>query len=220
LIRAFVTLREGAAGMGVFSRMGLPGFGGSKLVHMSPEYEPLERALNIVRLLGEPDRLRVAAAIVLGHERLTDIASVSGVDERDVGRALARLVAGGLVVGDRAGSYRFATEELKVAARGVASERDAPEPDAPRDAGRVLRAFVRGGTLTSIPATRSKRLVVLDLLVQGFEPGRRYREQEVNKQLSRWHADVAALRRLLVDEGFMSRERGLYWRTGGTFPVD
>jgi hypothetical protein len=200
--------------------MGLPGFGGSKLVDMSREYEPLDRALNIVRLLGEPDRLRVAAAIVLGHERLAEIASVSGVDERDAGRALARLVAGGLVVRGRAGSYRFATEELKVAARAVASERGDSEPDVPRAGAKVLRAFMRDGTLTSIPATRSKRLVVLDLLVQGFEPGRRYREQEVNKELSRWHPDVAALRRHLVDEGFMSRERGLYWRIGGTFPVD
>ncbi|MDQ3951738.1 MAG: DUF2087 domain-containing protein [Actinomycetota bacterium] len=28
---------------------------------------------------------------------------------------------------------------------------------------------------------------------------------------------MAALRRYLVDEGFMAREGGEYWRTGGTF---
>jgi hypothetical protein len=27
------------------------------------------------------------------------------------------------------------------------------------------------------------------------------------------HADTAALRRYLVDEGFMAREAGIYWRT-------
>jgi hypothetical protein len=33
-----------------------------------------------------------------------------------------------------------------------------------------------------------------------------------------FHPDYAALRRYLVEEGLMSRERNIYWRTGG--PVD
>jgi hypothetical protein len=33
-----------------------------------------------------------------------------------------------------------------------------------------------------------------------------------------WHPDVAALRRYLVDEGLVTREVGMYWRSGG--PVD
>jgi hypothetical protein len=30
------------------------------------------------------------------------------------------------------------------------------------------------------------------------------------------HDDYAALRRYLVDEGFLSRDHGEYWRSGGT----
>jgi hypothetical protein len=58
---------------------------------------------------------------------------------------------------------------------------------------------------------------VLDLLAQNFDPGRRYSEAMVNLILGRFHADVAALRRYLVDEGFLEREHGEYWRAGGTF---
>jgi hypothetical protein len=58
---------------------------------------------------------------------------------------------------------------------------------------------------------------VLDLLAQEFEPGRRYSEKAVNLALGRWHADTAALRRYLVDEGFLDRAGGEYWRTGGSF---
>ena len=61
---------------------------------------------------------------------------------------------------------------------------------------------------------------MLDHLAQEFEPGRRYPEAKVNEMLRRFHADVAALRRYLVDEGFMNRECGIYWRAGGTFHVD
>jgi hypothetical protein len=84
-----------------------------------------------------------------------------------------------------------------------------------RDA--VLRAFFNAdGRLTAIPARHTKRLVVLDHLAQRFEPGEHYPETEVNNRLRSAHPDVALLRRYLVDEGFLSREAGIYWRSGGS----
>ena len=69
------------------------------------------------------------------------------------------------------------------------------------------------------PARRSKRLVVLERLAQEFEIGIRYPEAEVRVILERFHPDHAALRRYLVDEGFLGREQGVYWRTGGRVDV-
>jgi hypothetical protein len=66
-----------------------------------------------------------------------------------------------------------------------------------------------------IPASRAKRLLVLERLVQEFEPGLRYDEREVNFTLQLFHPDYASLRRYLVDEGFLTRAEGVYWRTGG-----
>ena len=37
--------------------------------------------------------------------------------------------------------------------------------------------------------------------------------------LSAFHPDYAALRRGLVDEGFLARDGGIYWRIGGTVEV-
>lgn len=82
---------------------------------------------------------------------------------------------------------------------------------------RVLRGFLDDdGRLHTIPSKRSKQLVVLDWLVQDFEPGRRYPEAEVVEVLTRRHPDHAALRRYLVIEGLLSREDAVYWRTGGS----
>ena len=64
-----------------------------------------------------------------------------------------------------------------------------------------------------------KLLLVLDHLAQDFEPGRTYPEAEVNEILGGFHDDHAALRRYLVDEAFLAREGGVYWRTGGTVQV-
>ncbi len=85
---------------------------------------------------------------------------------------------------------------------------------------RVLQNFLtEDGRLRTIPSKQFKLLVVLDHLSQSFEPGRTYPEAEVNQILTRFHPDFAALRRYLVENGFLTREDNVYWRSGGTFDV-
>ncbi|MFC4786786.1 DUF2087 domain-containing protein [Nocardioides sp. MAHUQ-72] len=85
---------------------------------------------------------------------------------------------------------------------------------------RVLRSFLDAdGRLHTIPSKRSKLLVVLDHLAQSFEPGERYPEAKVNEVLNEFHPDHAALRRYLVESQFLTREDGVYWRSGGTVDV-
>ncbi len=43
--------------------------------------------------------------------------------------------------------------------------------------------------------------------------------EEVNFTLQLFYADYATLRRYLVDEEFMTRADGVYWRSGGRFPA-
>ncbi len=174
-------------------------------------------AARLLGLLAEPERLKVVAAIVLGSETVEDIAKVTRLPVRSVEVAVARLAAGGLLEGDRS-RLALAEKELQVVVRNAAAEREAGERlGIPPAASDVLRRFIRNGRLVAIPMARSKRLIVLDHLAQEFEPGWRYTEADVNDVLRDYHDDVAALRRYLVDEGFMEREAGVYWRTGGTF---
>lgn len=83
----------------------------------------------------------------------------------------------------------------------------------------VYRAFFTGDRLQAMPAKRSKRLIVLDRIARAFEPGVRYPEAEVNTVLGALHPDYAMLRRYLVDEQFLSRDHGIYWRIGGSVDV-
>jgi hypothetical protein len=85
---------------------------------------------------------------------------------------------------------------------------------------RVLQNFLGAdGRLRTIPTKHSKLLVVLDHLSQRFEPGQTYPEAEVNDILQGFHPDYAALRRYLVENGFLTREDSVYWRSGGSFEV-
>ena len=77
----------------------------------------------------------------------------------------------------------------------------------------LRHAFVRDGRLTSLPSRRPMTLAACRYLAERFEPGRRYVEAEVNAILGGDGPDHATLRRLLVDEGYLERERGIYRRT-------
>jgi hypothetical protein len=91
----------------------------------------------------------------------------------------------------------------------------------PRD--HVRFAFFRDGRLTGLPRRRALLQAACAELADRFAAGRRYDEQEVNVILGGDVPDHATLRRLLVDEGFLRRERGVYWREvepGSTSPGD
>jgi hypothetical protein len=176
-------------------------------------------AATIVGLLADETRLKVVAALALGAGTLEEVAERTGLPLKDVALAARRLGRAGLVHRD-GHALALRAERFAAAARAAAESAPPPEPlsdDPAEDA--VLSAFVRDGRLVSIPAQYSKRVVVLQHLVRVFEPGVRYPEREVNALLAVWHPDTAALRRYLVDEGLLSREAGIYWRSGGYVDV-
>jgi hypothetical protein len=170
-------------------------------------------AATIAGLLADPARLKVVAALALGAGTIEEVSAASGLSLKDVALAARRLSRDGHALA-------LHTERFGAAARAAAESAPAAAPlssDPAEDA--VLSAFVRGGRLISIPVQRTKRRTVLEHLVRVFEPGVRYPEREVNALLAVWYADVAALRRHLVDEGFLAREAGVYWRSGGYVDV-
>ncbi len=83
----------------------------------------------------------------------------------------------------------------------------------------LRRFFAPDGRLHTLPTRHVKRRFVLDCIAQRFEPGRTYAEREVDAVLKEIHDDHAALRRYLVDDGFLTREANVYWRSGGTVEV-
>ncbi|MGH2808368.1 MAG: DUF2087 domain-containing protein [Actinomycetota bacterium] len=169
-------------------------------------------------VLADIDRFKVISAIALGAGDISAIAESSGIPMRSVEKALSRLVAADLITND-IGRWRVRFDELQLQAREAAAERAAADTG-PEGAADVVRRFFKHGRLTFIPASHSKRVAVLDHLVQVFEPGRVYPEGELNERLSAFHEDYASLRRYMVEEGLLDRADNKYWRTGGTFEVD
>ena len=173
----------------------------------------------LLRLLADPERLAIAGALTRGARTQAELVEELALPAHRIRRHLAKLTAAKVVSIDGP-TYRLQTETLRDAAKEAGPSRDPglalgavfEEEEA------VLRSYFRGGRLREIPAKRQKRAIVLSRLALEFDVGVRYTEREVNATLLRFHDDYVSLRRHLVDDGFLSRERGEYWRSGG--PVD
>lgn len=171
---------------------------------------------DLLRLLLDPIRLAVAGDAIGGSSDGEALAARLGVEPRMVSEARGKLQAAGLIVDGQVdlGVLREVARALPTDPPASADVIEGPWSPEEID---LLGRFFSGGRLESIPSQRSKRRVVLERLAQEFEPGLRYEEADVNFRLQLFHADYAALRRHLVDEGLLSRAEGVYWRTGGRY---
>ena len=178
---------------------------------------------DILRALADPERLSIAGALARRERSAADLATDLGLPIKRVRQHLNRLDDDRRRPHERttARTYRLDPETLRWAADQVGPPRDAGLAlgAANDDEEAVLRTFFRDGRLTEIPMKESKRRIVLERIAIEFEPGRRYDEQEVNVIVGAFFNDYAAIRRYLVDEGFLDRDHGVYWRSGGRVDV-
>lgn len=90
---------------------------------------------------------------------------------------------------------------------------DAATPDDPAFEAKVIRAFVKGDRLASIPARERKKRVIYRYLLERVLPDAEpVDERELNMRLALWHPDVAMIRRGLVDLGLADRTGMTYRR--------
>jgi len=196
-----------------------------RIVCLPPREDLSLDPTDLLRLLVDPERLAVAGALAAGPGTTSELAGRAGVDERTVLEVVARLVRGGLAVGDAEDGYALEPSAWQALARSVATVVQEPDPTIgfgmTADERAVLGRFFEGRTLRQLPSSRSSRLVVLERLALEFEPGRHYHELEVNELLgqflqARTETDWSSLRRHLVDEGLLDRDNAnMYWRSGG-----
>jgi hypothetical protein len=172
-------------------------------------------AAEVLAALADPARLAMLGRIAAAGPGGCDLdAAAAGAAPRDARRQLARLTAAGLVASD--GSRLVA----RIDPIRAALEEVAPAGDEGEAADARVRALFRRGRIVAIPRTPELRLSLLRHLAGRFEPGRTYREPEVNAVLREVHDDHAALRRYLVDEGLLVRsdDGASYRRAGDTGP--
>ncbi len=169
---------------------------------------PAARAADLLAQLAAPARLQVFAELVhFGGEGVT-LAELSirlDMPKPEVAEVLGRLVSAGLAFGTGNGLFRARTDIFRETAQAL----DRAQPIAPLLAGYPqLRSYFAHGRLPALPPTLSERyrqiaeLIARFLAVEGV-----LTEDEVNQRIAVIADDVAAVRRMLVETGWLERDR-------------
>ncbi len=161
----------------------------------------------LAQLSGQTRLLALAELVRRGTEgaTLTELTHALDLPLPKVGDACARLVGLGLATSAGNGVYRARPEGLREAADAV----DRLQPIAPLLADYPqLRGNFSHGRLTSLPPTLSDRYPLIgELLARYLALDGLHTEDEINRMLVSVTDDVAATRRMLVDTGWLERDR-------------
>jgi hypothetical protein len=170
-------------------------------------------AVEVLRALSDPARLSLLARIAEAGEAGCSLATAAGEGgaAKSARKQVGQLTAAGLVEA-RESALVARLDRIREALDELAGGDDDDAVAGPRR----VRALFSRGRLVEIPRAPELRLELLRHLVERFEPGRSYREAEVNALLREVHDDHAALRRYLVDAGLLGRDDdgATYWRAG------
>ncbi|MEU4222271.1 DUF2087 domain-containing protein [Actinoplanes sp. NPDC026623] len=166
------------------------------------------RAADVLAQLCDRNRLLAFAELVRRGDdgaTLSDLARALDLPLPKAGDACARLVGLGLATGTGNGLYRARPEGLRDAAAAV----DRLQPiaallaDYPQ-----LRSNFSHGRLTGMPPTLSERTPLLgELLARFLALEGLCDEDEINRRLAAVTDDVAGVRRMMVDTGWLERDR-------------
>ena len=178
----------------------------------------LEARAEVFQALGHPVRLLILNLVAMQSRHGEELAAILELTPATVSHHLGKLTHVGLLRAEKDQYYQTYTLVRDGLNRTLGELVRLPQPeltvvveeDAYRE--KVLSTFLRHGRLTRIPAQRKKRQIILERIVQEFEPEREYSEREVNHILLDFQEDVATLRRELIATGLMEREQGVYRR--------
>jgi hypothetical protein len=175
--------------------------------------------LDFFKALSDETRLKLLGILSTRECSVEELAVLLGLKAPTISHHLAKLKVLNLVTLSPEGNthlYRLNLEQLQHLSRDLLSPNQLQtlaediQPDAWEST--VLKSFLDGDRIISIPTARKKRFVLLKWLVEKFESDRTYDEKEVNSILKRHHEDSATLRREFIGYQFMHRQNGIYQR--------
>jgi DNA-binding HxlR family transcriptional regulator len=182
--------------------------------------EKFAQLLQFFKVIGNESRLKIVGLLANEERSVGELAELLELKEPTVSHHLAAMKQLGLVGVRAEGNVRIYwldTKFLEAMSKDLFSREnlatlvdDTSENEWER---KVLETYLEGDQIRDLPSRHKKRLVILTWLANRFDEGVRYSERDISERLKHYNPDYAALRRYLVDYGFMQREKGVYWRT-------
>ncbi len=184
---------------------------------MNAQIEHDNTIMDFFKSMANADRLKITGSLAIQKMTLEQLSAHTGIPAVDLSHHMDKLLGLGIVRTEEQ-YYRLDTHAVEAMARQTLAQLR-PQAKADDFEGeayekKVLADFMTpDGKLRALPVQYKKLLVILHYLANKvFEPGVKYTEKEVNSKLSAYFEDTASLRRYLVDNRYLAREKGIYWK--------
>jgi DNA-binding HxlR family transcriptional regulator len=189
----------------------------------------IAKSIEIMKALADSSRLQALNVLMEKPQYVEELAHRLNLAVSTVSFHLKKLETAGLVKRSKQQYYVTYTlnEELfRLSLRELTSfnnaEKYAQGERIRRYKEKVLKTFIKKGKLTALPVQHKKKLIILDEFAKKFKPGVRYDEKLVDDVINTIYEDHCTIRRLLIEEGLMIREKQIYWlnKDTGTTMID
>lgn len=187
--------------------------------------EQFGQLLRFFQVFSNESRLKIIGHLANGEKSVGELADLLNLKEPTVSHHLSELKGIGLVEARAEGTmriYQLNARALETMSKDIFAQTNLAalvKPKEMTDEERVLRTWVKNGRIVDIPAQEKKKQILIRWLASQIDPDRRWTEREFSEWLKQYNEDYAFLRRYLVDNHYMARENGIYWRTPENDPA-
>ena len=176
------------------------------------------RNLAVIKALADPSRLMLLNAVLDTPHYVEELAERLKLAVSTVSFHLKKLEAAGLVTKTREQYYIMYTANpraLGITLRELVTSSAPDSEQLHQDRlshyrKKVRSAFFKEGRLIQLPVQKKKRRIILEVFANRFKANRTYTEQAVNALIAPLFDDHCAIRRNLVEEGLLTRHKGVY----------
>jgi hypothetical protein len=190
-----------------------------------------EELVQFFKAFVDVERLKLVGVLAKGRASIQEMSDQTEMSPSETLRHMEQLCETGLVVrlmdGDQQ-VYELAAKTLEEMAKRQftrardldplqANHRIIPGDFTEKERKVLINYTHPNGEVKQIPLQQKKQLIllryVLHHFLQSLDPGKRYKEKEINEIIKRFHPDAAFFRRSFVDAGHLHRfaDGSVYW---------
>lgn len=187
--------------------------------------QQFDHLLRFFQVFSNESRLKIIGHLANGEKSVGELADLLALKEPTVSHHLSELKGIGLVDARAEGTmriYQLNAKALESISKDIFAQPNLAalvKSSELTDEERVLRTWVKNGRIVDIPAQEKKKQILIRWVAGHIDPARCWTEKEFSEWLKQFNEDYAFLRRYLVDNHYMARENGIYWRTPESDPV-
>lgn len=176
-------------------------------------------AIRLFKALADKSRLQILKSLAIEDMYVERLAQRLDLTPATISFHLKKLAEAGAVASHKSQYYTMYSLNREVLDTGILSlilaQSDEADAQAARDAAyrqKVIDSFFEYGKLKSIPAQRKKERIILEVIAHAFDFDRIYSEREVNLIIADFHDDFCTIRRDMIAEKLLDRDRSGYWK--------